>query len=64
MQKMITFKVNGGIEDISFIPIEEIELDRMMENTLKEEDEQINLDKFKLKTRANIVGEKLQRMEE
>lgn len=63
MSVIQTFQVKGGVEDISFVPIEQIELDIVMVNTLRKLNPDINLDNFIQKTRSDLAGSFLQRVE-
>ena len=58
---MKTYRVVGDTAGVSYIPLDKMELDRVMQNTLKECG--VELDGFEMKTRYEIVGTKLQRME-
>ena len=63
MSGIISFKVQNGITDISFVPLEQIELDRIMVNTLLSISPDINLNNFIQKTRSDQPGKILQRVE-
>jgi hypothetical protein len=60
MSTLKTFKIFGGTDEISYVPIEEIELDSVMVNTL----DGVDLSSFTLKTRTALANKdgKLSRM--
>lgn len=60
MHKTINFIANNNIK---LIPIHQIEIDYIMENTLKEQNANINLSLYILKTRNSIVGKILTRID-
>jgi len=63
MNRIKTFNIIGGTDEISYVPIEEIELDSVMKNTL--DDNGVDLSSFTIKNRAPLANRngKLARME-